>query len=186
VNEVFTKCSTSAHLELQQRACEYIALPNVSADVMEAVLNPMPPFELEAKPSALLGLALESSHVTGKNADRAAFTMDVGEKTGAGNAASYPGQQVQQQVQRPSPAPAAVVDLLSMDDGFDGSSSSSAAGADIALLRAAALCRTPGVKSLLLCNDMVSITFSADYRAHQARVGLFFENVMNYDILNLK
>lgn len=62
INEVFAKYSTSAYLELQQRACEYLALPQISPDTMEAVLNPMPPFELEAKESSLLSLAAGSSH----------------------------------------------------------------------------------------------------------------------------
>ena len=34
----------SSHLELQQRACEYLALPSVGSEIMEAVLNSMPPY----------------------------------------------------------------------------------------------------------------------------------------------
>lgn len=70
---MFTKYSTSCHLELQQRACEYLALPNISADTMEAVLNPMPPFE--AKESSLLSLTSGSSHNGGANADKVATTV---------------------------------------------------------------------------------------------------------------
>lgn len=35
INEVFSKYSTSCYLELQQRACEYQALPTIAADTME-------------------------------------------------------------------------------------------------------------------------------------------------------
>lgn len=35
INEVFAKYSTSCYLELQQRACEYKALPSIAADTME-------------------------------------------------------------------------------------------------------------------------------------------------------
>jgi AP-2 complex subunit alpha len=72
IQEVFAKYATSAHLELQQRACEYIALPTISAETMETVLNPMPPFELEAKESALLAMAAGSSHNAGQSADKIA------------------------------------------------------------------------------------------------------------------
>ena len=44
INDVFTKCSSSSHLELQQRACEYLSLPSVGQEIMENVLNSMPPF----------------------------------------------------------------------------------------------------------------------------------------------
>lgn len=37
VTEVFAKYATSAILELQQRACEYMQLPTVGAEVMETV-----------------------------------------------------------------------------------------------------------------------------------------------------
>ena len=38
INEVFAKYSTSCYLELQQRACEYKALPSIAADTMEVSL----------------------------------------------------------------------------------------------------------------------------------------------------
>jgi hypothetical protein len=37
ITEVFTKHSTSPHLELQQRACEYLKMPTIGASVMEQV-----------------------------------------------------------------------------------------------------------------------------------------------------
>jgi AP-2 complex subunit alpha len=73
VKEIFNRFATSCHLELQQRACEYLALPGIAADTMEAVLNPMPPFEMAGKESALLALtAASSSHSSGVSADKVA------------------------------------------------------------------------------------------------------------------
>lgn len=72
IHEVFLKFSTSSHLELQQRACEYLVLAaahlqshnghgqgqgQVSSAVLEAVLNPMPAYELQASENVLLSLA---------------------------------------------------------------------------------------------------------------------------------
>ena len=45
---------SSSHLEIQQRACEYLALPSVGQEIMEAVMNSMPPY-LD-KGNALLSL----------------------------------------------------------------------------------------------------------------------------------
>ena len=33
-----------SHLELQQRACEYLVLPTVGQEIMETVMNSMPPY----------------------------------------------------------------------------------------------------------------------------------------------
>ena len=44
VNPVFSKYSTSANIELQQRAIEYLALPAIGADAMEEILKEMPAY----------------------------------------------------------------------------------------------------------------------------------------------
>ena len=44
ITDVFTKYSTSQHLELQQRSCEYRLMPNIDATIMESVLDSMPVF----------------------------------------------------------------------------------------------------------------------------------------------
>ena len=44
IEEVFDKFSTSAIVEIQQRACEYRRLAELGADVMETVLNQMPAY----------------------------------------------------------------------------------------------------------------------------------------------
>ena len=44
ISAVFQKYSVSGHLELQQRACEYIRIPTIGAETMETVLNTMPAY----------------------------------------------------------------------------------------------------------------------------------------------
>lgn len=44
ISEVFQKYSVSGHLELQQRACEYLRIPTTGAETMETVLNTMPAY----------------------------------------------------------------------------------------------------------------------------------------------
>jgi AP-2 complex subunit alpha len=44
ISEVFQKYSVSGHLELQQRACEYLLIPTTGAETMETVLNTMPAY----------------------------------------------------------------------------------------------------------------------------------------------
>lgn len=105
---------------------------------------------------------------------------------------------------QPQAKAAQVMDLLSMDDdqtqgspsgGNRGRTSSSsgavglsseAASAVPGLLRASALVRAPATKALLARTDLLKISVSADYRAHQGRLAVFFDNISNFDILNLK
>lgn len=44
ISEIFRKYSVSGHLELQQRACEYLQIPTTGADTMESILNTMPAY----------------------------------------------------------------------------------------------------------------------------------------------
>jgi AP-2 complex subunit alpha len=77
INAVFNKYSTHVNLELQQRSCEYLALPSLGADVMENVMNPMPPFEMQDKSRNVLLTMVGTSHEKGVNADMTAFTEVV-------------------------------------------------------------------------------------------------------------
>lgn len=53
VMEVFKRCMTNMDLEIQQRACEYLSLHQVSEELMKRVLEPMPIFP-ENRESALI------------------------------------------------------------------------------------------------------------------------------------
>jgi hypothetical protein len=93
------------------------------------------------------------------------------------------------------------MDLLSMEDNLPSPTSGAAfvsgsgggggvgLSADAsraipALLRAAALTR--GAKSVIARTDILTISVTADYRAHQGRLAVFFDNTSNFDIMNLK
>jgi hypothetical protein len=90
------------------------------------------------------------------------------------------------------------MDLLSMDDDQpspqrSAASSSGAVGLSSeataalpALLRAAAIVRVPATKAPILRSDVLHVSVSADYRAHQARLAVYFDNVSNFDVQNLK
>ncbi|CBJ29344.1 Coatomer protein complex, alpha sub-unit [Ectocarpus siliculosus] len=56
VTPVFERFSSSQNLELQQRSCEYLGLPEMGIDVMEEVLKEMPSFpeDRESGPEARL------------------------------------------------------------------------------------------------------------------------------------
>ncbi|CAM9336963.1 unnamed protein product [Chrysoparadoxa australica] len=89
VAPVFQKFSTSACLELQQRACEYVNLLGVGADVMEAVLKEMPlfPETEETGPEARLREQLDEreADVLGGAHDRGGSDDDSGDEGGEGS-----------------------------------------------------------------------------------------------------
>jgi AP-2 complex subunit alpha len=49
VSPIFEKLRRSPHVELQQRACEYLALPEQGEEMMEDVLREMPPWSTDRK-----------------------------------------------------------------------------------------------------------------------------------------
>ncbi|CAM9812450.1 unnamed protein product [Phaeothamnion confervicola] len=67
VEPVFAKYASNPNLELQQRACEYRALPTMGIDIMEEVLREMPPFpeDRESGPEAALRRRLEEQQDEG-------------------------------------------------------------------------------------------------------------------------
>jgi AP-2 complex subunit alpha len=58
ISDVFRKYATSNQLEIQQRSCEYLALPRVNGDrsIMENVLNTMPAFPEDKSINSLYAL----------------------------------------------------------------------------------------------------------------------------------
>ncbi|CAM9880562.1 unnamed protein product, partial [Ectocarpus fasciculatus] len=65
VTPVFERFSSSQNLELQQRSCEYLGLPEMGIDVMEEVLKEMPSFpeDRESGPEARLRRRLEEQEL---------------------------------------------------------------------------------------------------------------------------
>lgn len=95
-----------------------------------------------------------------------------------------------------SAAPAAPVktfDLLSMDDDEDTSASAGSTGISPALqaqvteaLHKAQLVKGMQTRATLFNNDILTVAVAHDYRAHQGRIAVFFNNKSNYQLDNFQ
>jgi AP-2 complex subunit alpha len=208
IGDVYTKFSSSSHLELQQRAIEYNALGSVSAATIEAVLNTMPPFELEKKENLLM--AIENTESV--TADRPAWAVEQTEK----NASRAAYQEARKPTSKTEEAPkqehhhvhvapvqaiTKTVDLLSLDDSdngfestFGGASASMGGGSGLSasqiesmqeLCKAACLVRGLNTKNSLVNTDLVNVSVAHDYRTHQGRLALTVFNKSGHDIQGL-
>ncbi|DAZ95185.1 TPA: hypothetical protein N0F65_013030 [Lagenidium giganteum] len=203
VLEVFKKCMTNMDLEIQQRACEYLSLHQVSDDLMKKVLEPMPIFP-ENRESALI--------VRLRNQQKAAN----GEATEEGASTSRDSIH-----EKEDPADSGDADLLSLDSpqktiGGGKSAGGSFGSADA--LRSPDLVDVFGggappaptsgtigidaslgpkvaewAKNLLLNpqgvlfeNELVQIGAKHEYRGSQGRISLFFGNKMGDAMTNFK
>lgn len=178
--EVFTKHSTSGHLELQQRACEYMRLPDVGQELMENVLNTMPVYSAN-KDSALLAKVGKAEDVT----DKSVWTADRPERAERPRRESYNEEDAPE---AQAPPPSGEVDLLSLDDDIPsaGSSGGGGSGAEIGLspdvipsMKSwfnAAVVTPAGQPALLYKDNVIQVTVTAEYRAHQGRIMIVFGN----------
>jgi AP-2 complex subunit alpha len=179
IMEVFTKHSTSGHLELQQRACEYMRLPDVGQELMENVLNTMPVYSAN-KDSALLAKVGKAEDVT----DKSVWTADRPERAERPRRESY-NEEDAPEAQAP---PSGEVDLLSLDDDTPSAGSSGGGGssAEIGLspdvipsMKSwfnAAVVTPAGQSALLYKDNVIQVTVTAEYRAHQGRIMIVFGN----------
>jgi len=224
ITSVFSKLSTSSQLELQQRACEYLAMPSVGVEMMEQVLKEMPPYA-EDKESPLMHIHAQDHETS----DRAAWKISQTDKDasreerlaqkeqrerelsereaaaptssrnrssmspqggGGGGSNSGSGSGFAASSSRTPPAPAAQADLLSMDDAAPSSSQSSnlsaSAQEQVNVLYKRALIAGTGVKAQLLDTDEVTISTSAEYRAHAGRMTMTIYNKANSDLTDFR
>jgi len=177
--EVFRKLSTSGHLELQQRACEYLRLPDVGAELMETVLNTMPLYA-DDKENPLLAKAVISKE------EQSGWQTEKGKK-----AISVVGEVSQKQTEveeSTSVSAPVVVDLLSLDDDAPPSSSGGAEGLSPEIIPNlkkwfnAAVVAGTGVPSVLFENEVIKVQVASQYRSHQARITLLFHNKTDGDL----
>ncbi|KAL7998096.1 putative adaptor protein complex AP-2, alpha subunit [Plasmopara halstedii] len=207
VHSVLAKAASNMNLEIQQRACEYLALrqlcqkiPN-GDEVLRAVLEPMPIFP-ENRESGLI--------VRLRNQQKSANTA------GDGSVLPEEGSTFSRSQARVSEQPAAVadaVDLLCLDepvapktsifeqnairgpnpadlsDFFGGDlSNSKPVGLDAALapqLTAWARHLMLNPQGVLLENDVVQIGAKHEYRGSQGRMNLFYGNKTSDTLNNL-
>lgn len=172
VHEVFRKQSTSGYLELQQRACEYMRLPTVGAEIMETVLNSMPVYP-ENRDNILLTRLHKGTEAT----DKTAWDTEKDRPDRPQETHSAPVVAAVQQA-------AVEVDLLSLDDDVPPSNNSvgEIRGLSEDVLPSlrkwfnAALIAPPGKPATLFENSVIQITLQSEYRAHQGRVLVLFHN----------
>jgi AP-2 complex subunit alpha len=178
VMEVFQKQSTSGFLELQQRACEYMRLPSVGAELMENVLNTMPVYPENRDNILLARLNKGGEHAT---ADKSAWESEKPEHRREEEEEEPP----RAYASAPSVQKVAVeVDLLSLDDDTPVSASDSGAvrGLSEDILPSlrkwfnSALISPPGKAAVLFENSVIQITTQGEYRAHQGRMLVLFHN----------
>jgi len=198
VIEVFQKYSTSSVLELQQRACEYLALSTqISPQIAQYVLDKIPDFPINNRENILL--TVENSQKA--TADRPASAVDATEKAASRAATTTTKEQRSNTVtsnnNKPvaSVAPQKSIDLLSLDDDFNdnfnisGGSANSLTPELVKVVQrnayAAALVKGLTVKSPFYTNSFVEISVASDYRNHQGRVVLFILNKSSHEIHNV-
>lgn len=198
VMELFKKCTTNMDLEIQQRACEYLSLHQVSDDLMKKVLEPMPIFPENRESNLIVRL---------RNQQKASNADDATEDAGA---ATAPAGRMDSAPERDS----GDGDLLSLDDspkkssigGFGGAEvirspnpvsdlvdifgggapPAAPVGGVIGLDAALAPKMSEWSKALMLNqqgvlmeNDTMQIGVKQEYRGSQGRINLFFGNKTN-------
>jgi len=206
VQAVFTKLSTSAVLELQQRACEYGALPTQGADIMQAILERMPSW-VEKEQSVLQSIV--STREAEKNtSDKASWQVSNDEKAASRRASVAASSLAQASPAKPSgakwtpstgeapaPAPAAraaEIDLLSMDDSADSSFAVSSATSALTAEEQAQVVKLfhrAGVaganKAPLYENEHITVSCQADYRGAQGRLAITLYNKGDADVVDI-
>ena len=163
ITDFLQKMSTSPHVELQQRACEYLKLPTMPA-MMESVLKEMPVYP-EDRHNKLVKTEIRGA--------------------GAGVAPTQSATVVS--TSRPAPLPTTsaalhrpAVDLLSLDEHAMPPPSSAATGGSISPEQAqrikncynTLLVTPPGQIGLLLDDECVVVNLVCEYKAHLGRVRL--------------
>lgn len=108
INDFFTKIAESPYTELQQRACEYLSLPSMGAQMMEEILKEMPVYPQNMK-NKLLEEAMKASNPSpaGSTASFASSSKPTARVNMSSGGHGAP----------PSP-PTRPVDLLSLDDDY--------------------------------------------------------------------
>jgi AP-2 complex subunit alpha len=168
---VLNKQATSSVLEIQQRSCEYLSLRNnVNKEIMEEVLNNMPAFPIEKENSLLALMENEKKEVKKPLVSKSAPVAPV-DKT-------------------PSPTNSNEVDLLSMDNDADFASSGEVFGIPEGTKKFlkgwfnSSITAASGQRSLLYEDDVIKISVTGEFRAHQGRMSLFFQNLSDKPITN--
>ncbi|KAF1325637.1 Ap-2 complex subunit alpha, partial [Globisporangium splendens] len=206
--ELFKKCMSNMNVEIQQRACEYLALHHVSDELMKRVLEPMPIFPENRESALIVRLRNQQKATAGEEGE------PVEDPADSGGAKNEDSRQLSDSCS----------DLLSLDDsppkksGFSdfGSSADAIRGANPVseLVDVFGSLSTPppapvgGVigmdaslvpklaewsrnlmlnpQGVLFENDVLQIGAKHEYRGSQGRIQFFFGNKTNDAIGNFQ
>lgn len=205
VLDVFKKGATHMDLELQQRACEYLALHHVeggSGELMKSVLEPMPVFPENRESALIVRLRNQQKAAAGGAEGTPVSGGDTHEDEGrqasakdkeqprevdllsldspqkpAGKAGGSGGAFGAEAIRGANP----VADLVDVFGGGGGASGGSGGtvGLDPALepkLREWSRALLVGAQGVLVETDVLQVGAKHEYRGSQGRVQLFFGN----------
>jgi len=180
VMPIFQRYRASGDLEMQQRACEYSALPAFGEDVMEDVLREMPAFPTDRQ-SALekrLQEQQEAPEEPPVSAGGGGGSTGWSTKKDAAAPASSAGPAVVKEV-----APKPPSNLLDLDEtatpppaAAPGGEVVSIAAADIASMKAWFNSLVVGQQGPLYENQTVQVAVRHVYQGFQARIALYVRN----------
>lgn len=208
VLEVFKKGATHMDLELQQRACEYLALHHVQPgdenELMKRVLEPMPVFPENRESALIVRLRNQQKAAEGGSENVAAVADDEDDSapeptSGGGGEIDLLSLDSPQKTAKPSGFGGAggadairganpVADLVDVFGGGGGVSGDKI-GLDASMgpkLREWSRGLMIAPQGVLLENDVLQIGAKHEYRGSQGRIQLFFGNKTNDALADFK
>jgi AP-2 complex subunit alpha len=176
IMEVFQKHSTSGHLELQQRSCEYLHFPDVGAELMESVLNTMPVYAEDKENPLLAKAVITKEDQTGWQSEKT---------RGRSNTRNDDDDEEEEEEEEDAAEIDAPVDLLSLGEEEEESAEGLLPEIIPHMKKWFNSCviAASGAPTVLFENNLMKIVVSSQYRAHQTRMTLMF-NSISEDITN--
>lgn len=187
IGDVFTKYSTSGHLELQQRSCEYLELPKLASEVMETALNTMPPFAANKENNSLFSLLNGEKEKENKPLNVGSKKAEISQSssTKSHDSTGSSTSSVTKQDNTPK------IDLLSLDDD-EITIPGTAVGIPAEVLPKLkqmlkdAIITPVSQKCILYEDDILRITIISDYKVHQGRIAFALYNKTGADLVDFK
>jgi len=182
VEGVFRHLSVSGHLDLQQRACEYLRLMYQSTDLLETVLNSMPPYPEDRQSPLMARLQAAKEMSSAKTGRKGSLSVDQIEENKTEKIQSAPKQ-------------TDLLDLLSLDDPPPPPPSSSSLSSSSLSLSSSELSNTHTLLQSLLVSTSpgslfdargMKVLYTAEVRGAQARVLVGFQASGEEEIREVK
>lgn len=171
IMEVFQKHSTSGHLELQQRACEYMHFPDVGAELMESVLNTMPVYAEDKENPLLAKAVISKEEQSGWQSEKTRGRSNTDR-----NDDDDEEEEEEEEVAANNDAP---VDLLSLGEDENISDAEGLSPEILPHMKKwfnSCVIAASGAPSVLFENNILKIVVTSQYRAHQTRMTVAFNS----------